>query len=643
MQSTEQHIESLRASEEHLRYLVEGVKEYAIFMLDPAGKVLTWNSGANLIFGYSSVEAIGGSYAQFFRTESGVSVQQQCRYELERAAQQGSFEIAGWRFRKDGSRFWSDGILTALYNEQGEVRGFAKITRDLTQEHWQDRLLHSVLDHTIDSIICIDSEGLIEAFNEAAEGAFGYSKAEILGNNISTLLPDPPREPKSYMQNFLQAKTVKTFGVGREVQAQHKDGTSFPVRLQVSDLPAELDDSRHYTAIIHNLTEHRKLEAQVLVSQKMEAFGQLAGGVAHDFNNLLTVINGYSEMLLRECAEDDPSKAFLMQILRAGERASSLTRQMLAFSRQQILEPKVLNLNAVVKDAERLLGRLIGEDLMIVMNLSSTLDPVKIDPGQMEQVIMNLVVNARDAMPDGGEITMETRNILLDNSYVETHPEVKAGYYVLLAVADSGSGMAADIVQRIFEPFFTTKDMGKGTGLGLSVVQGIVKQSGGSIQVQSEIGVGTTFNVYLPAVRERLSKSAALGELQPALGTETILLVEDENAVREVTAVALHGAGYTVLKASRGNEAMQLMVSHAESIDLLITDVVMPEMSGGKLAEILQVRYPRLKILFLSGYMDDALIRNGIQQDRVAFLHKPFTVSSLTRKVRDVLDHEQES
>jgi PAS domain S-box-containing protein len=402
--------------------------------------------------------------------------------------------------------------------------------------------------------------------------------------------------------------------------------------------PAEGRVVRLYGGV-QDITERKRLEEQLRQAQKMEAVGQLAAGVAHDFNNLLTIIAGYSEILLPGLPAADPRREMVSQIRQAGERAALLTRQLLAFSRQTVLEPKIIDLNVVVCDNEKLLLRLIGEDVQLTAVLDPTLAPVKVDPGQVGQVIMNLAVNARDAMPTGGKLTIETGNVVLDEGSAAMDPEARPGRYALLAVTDTGTGMTPEIRAHIFEPFFTTKGPGKGTGLGLATVYGIVKQSGGFIVVYSELGRGTTFKLYFPFAEGRISTGRSFPGIKPiAQGSETILLVEDEDAVRSMVRLMLEEAGYSVLEASRGSEALRLASEHPGPVHLLITDVVMPEMGGRELVERLAGLRREIKVLYLSGYTHDAVVRHGVLQAEVAFLQKPFTMAALANKVREVLD-----
>jgi signal transduction histidine kinase/CheY-like chemotaxis protein len=400
----------------------------------------------------------------------------------------------------------------------------------------------------------------------------------------------------------------------------------------------EIAGQKCIIAFFQDITERKSLEKQLRQAQKMEAIGQLAGGIAHDFNNLLGIIIGYSQLFEEQLDEKHPLKPKVAQIQKAGERAAALTRQLLAFSRQQVLEPKVLDLNAVVADMSKMLHRLIGEDIDLVTVPAPDLGHVKADQGQMEQVIMNLAVNARDAMPQGGKLTITTANADLDDVYVRQHLAGAPGPYVVLQVSDTGCGMDRDTQARIFEPFFTTKESGKGTGLGLSTVYGVVKQSEGYIWVYSEPGQGTTFKIYLPRVDQPETPAEPVsGVRKDARGTETILVVEDAQALRELTRELLESAGYTVLEASDGAEALRIAKEHHGPIHLLLTDVVMPGMDGRALAESMVVSHPDLKVLYVSGYTDDAILRHGIFDSKITLLQKPFRREDLTRKVRDVL------
>jgi len=430
-----------------------------------------------------------------------------------------------------------------------------------------------------------------------------------------------------------------------EVEAtwKRKDGLLLKVQLSVRAVRNVASGVAYYETIVRDVTEQRRLQAQLMQAQKMEAVGRLAGGVAHDFNNLLTVIISYSDLLLEDLGRDDPKREDVAAVRKAAEGAAALTHQLLAFSRQQVLQPKVLDVNATVANTEKLLRRLIGEDIQLVAKLGSGLGSVKADPGQIEQVIMNLAVNARDAMPAGGQLTIETANVEMDEAYVRGHPLAQPGRYVMLAVSDTGTGMDEQTKAHIFEPFFTTKELGKGTGLGLATVYGIVKQSGGFIWLYSEPGHGTSFKIYMPRVDESAERATPAAAAPLPRGTETILVVEDAPAVRAVTRQVLERQGYTVLEAPNGGAALVLATKHHGPIHLLLTDVVMPGVNGRQLAEQLARPRPDMMVLFTSGYTDDSVVRHGVLESGIAYLQKPFTPDGVARKVREVLDSSRDS
>src|SRR5256885_597626 len=476
--------------------------------------------------------------------------------------------------------------------------------------------------------------GRFVSANAALARMLGYSSpAQLLTLDMARDVYTDPDERRRLVE-----RDTYTDRVYDELEAtwERKDGTH--IRVQLSVRASRDKDGRveFYEAFVRDITTQRQLEAQLVQAQKMEAIGRLAGGVAHDFNNLLTVILSYSELLLEELPKDSSNRDDIGQIRKAAQGASELTRQLLAFSRQQVLEPKVVDLNAAVTGIERLLARVLREDIQLRCTLSADAGTVRVDPGQLEQVIMNLAVNARDAMPNGGRLTVETANVDLDETYMQARPLAAPGRYVMLAVTDTGTGMGAATQARIFEPFFTTKEIGKGTGLGLATVQGIVQQSGGFIWVYSEPDHGTVFKIYLPRVDEPASTGDAATAAQTR-GTETVLVVEDVPAVRAVTREMLKRYGYNVLEAADGPTALQLAAAYAEPIHLLLTDVVMPEMNGRDLADRIQAARPATRVLFMSGYTDDAVVRHGILQDGIAYLQKPFTPGSLATKVREVL------
>ncbi|MBA2734763.1 MAG: response regulator [Acidobacteria bacterium] len=497
-------------------------------------------------------------------------------------------------------------------------------------------------------IVGITPEGTTTFVNQAIRQVAGYEPDELIGRDWwRVLYPDEEyRQVERLLKDFEHGAVVNY-----EMELTTKNGEKRCVSWNSVNRLNEHNELVEIIGIGNDITEQvlsrRRLETtedQLRQSQKLESVGMLAGGIAHDFNNLLTVITGYSELMLRRLDKVDPLARNVEEIKKAAERATSLTRQLLAFSRKQVLQPKVLDLNSVVANIEKMLGRLVGEDMELRTSPGAGLGQVKADPGQIEQVILNLVVNARDAMPKGGKITIETANVYLDNEYAREHIAIQPGWYAMLAVTDTGCGMDAETQKYIFEPFFTTKEQGKGTGLGLSTVYGIVKQSGGNIWAYSEVGVGTTFKIYLPLVNEQVSEPEPdAARPEKVVGTETILLAEDEEMVRNLARESLKMHGYTVLTAANAGEALLICQQHVGTIHLLMTDVVMPRMSGKELAEQLLRLRPETRVLYMSGYAADAIVHHGILDKDIAFIGKPFTPDALVLKVVEVLQQDRSS
>jgi len=477
------------------------------------------------------------------------------------------------------------------------------------------------------------------AVNCAALNHYGYSREEFLLMTIKDIRSET--DIPVLLDSISPDAGLNLAGAWKH---QKKDGTVIDV--EIISHPLVFAGRNAKLVLVNDITERkraedalRETEAQLRQSQKLEGVGQLAGGIAHDFNNLLTVINGFCALAMRGLQAEDPLLGNLREIMKAGDRATSLTRQLLAFSRRQVLQPRILNLDSVVTDMEKMLRPLIGENIDLRAVLEPTLGSVKADPGQIEQIILNLVVNARDSMPEGGKLTIETDNVYLDEEYVKNHLGAQAGPHVMLAVTDSGRGMDQPTQARIFEPFFTTKELGKGTGLGLSTVYGIVKQSGGNIWVYSELDRGTTFKIYLPRVDEGAQEYKRASDLDHlAYGTETILLVEDEETLRKLAHQILSTYGYQVLDAASGDEALSLSRQHQGTIHLLLTDVIMPAMSGREVAARLLEGRPETRVLFMSGYTDDAIVHQGVLEHSANFIQKPFAPDSLASRVREVLD-----
>jgi PAS domain S-box-containing protein len=543
------------------------------------------------------------------------------RKRVERALQEKNVELekAGWAQKR-------------AEELEGEILEHTRA--ELAVRHERDRA-QRYLDAAEVILLALDLDGRITLINRKGCDLLGWTERELLGRDwIETCLPDRIREACRQRLPDLFAGTLP---VGEDpVLTRSGEERLIEWRSRVLR-----DDAGRATGTLSSgtdITERRTLEEQYQQAQKMEAIGRLAGGVAHDFNNLLTVILGFCELLLADIDPGDPRRADIAEIQKAGMSAAVLTRQLLAFGRKQIIEATVLDLNVVVADMRPMLGRLIGEDVKVVLGLGPDLSPVSADRGQVEQIVLNLAVNARDAMPKGGTLTIETANVDLDEQYTKTHLAVKTGPYVVLTVTDTGTGMTPQVKARLFEPFFTTKDVGKGTGLGLATVHGIVMRSGGSVNVSSEVGRGTSFKVYFPrADPNEMAVNAPPTVDRPRARAQTILVVEDAEELRDLTSRLLRRLGYTVLVAANADEALQ-MFERNPSIDVILTDVVMPGASGPELTRRLIEQRPGLKVIYMSGYTEEAIVQHGVLKPGIAFLHKPFTSEALGRKLRETLD-----
>jgi PAS domain S-box-containing protein len=533
-------------------------------------------------------------------------------------------------------------LIPAVERELAENRGREarrEAERALRESEQQVRLL---LDSTGEGIFGVDRQGRCTFANRAALNMLGGAgQGALVGRPIHDILHRGRADGVRCSEDDCRLRRVLGADEGGYLDDEgldRADGVRFAAEIRL--FPVVRDGQRSGSvASFVDVTHRKRLEAQLRQAQKMEAIGSLAGGVAHDFNNLLSVILSYAEMMLDEVKVGDPMRAEIEEIKKAGERASVLTRQLLAFSRQQLLQPRVLDLNHILNGLQSMLRRLLGEDVELSLLTARALGQVRADPGQIEQVVMNLVVNARDAMPDGGKISIETDNVDLGAAYAAVHIGVTPGPYVLMAVTDTGIGMDAATQSRIFEPFFTTKDKGKGTGLGLSMIFGIVQQSGGHIWVYSEPGKGTTFRIYLPRVDGVVEPIDSVPSAPVTLrGNETVLLVEDDDQVRAISRTILRRHGYNVLEAANGGEAFLACERYTAKIHILITDVVMPRMSGRQLAERVAPLRPEMKVLYLSGYTENTIVHHGMLDAGIAFLQKPIVPDSLLRKVREVLD-----
>ncbi len=626
--------EALKESEERYRNLIEQSNDAIYLLFNNRFEII--NRRFTEMFGITLEEANSPdfNFLQLVAPKSIPFLQERIRRQQRGEKLEPIYEFTA--IDKSGNEIDCEVSVSYIKYKGGVAT--QGILRDITERKRAERQLSrlaAVIEQSSETVVITDVDGNIEYVNPAFEKTTGYTLEEVLGQNPRVLKSG--HQDEQFYRELWETITSGNIWKGSFINRK-KDGTLYYEDATIFPIKDRNGNIINFAAVKRDVTPERMLEEQVRQAQKMEAIGKLAGGVAHDFNNLLTVINGYCELLQTKIKPNQPFYREIELIRRAGERASALTSQLLAFSRRQVIQPEVLNLNRVVAATEKMLRRLIGEDVELITVLEPNLKSVKIDPVQVDQVIMNLAVNARDAMPQGGKLTIETANVHLDEEYTRAHLGARPGDYVMLAISDTGVGMDHEIQKHIFEPFFTTKGKGKGTGLGLSTVYGIVKQNNGFIWVYSEPGKGTTFKIYFPQVEEDSQTSdSQLDEISDLRGDETILLVEDDDGVRELAQITLRESGYQVMVARNGNEALRLLDGHPEPIHLLLTDVIMPEMSGRQLAEKVLRKRPDIKVLYMSGYTYNAIVHHGVLEEGTEFIQKPFNAQNLLRKVREVL------
>lgn len=634
-------ISERKRAEERIRQLATIVEQSndAIIGKSIDGIITSWNRGAERLYGYTEAEMLGQPISVLAAPgyeEKGTGMMA----KMKRGDAVPPYEAV--RRRKNGELINVSLALSAVRDQDGRVVGFSAIARDVTERKRTEqklRQLASIVEHSNDAIFGNTLEGIVTSWNQGAQKLYGYTEEEMLGKPLSILCPPgKEHEPAEVMARARRGEPVENY----EVVRRRKSGRLAHIALTLSPTRDADGQVVGVSVIARDITERKELEAQLRQAQKMEAVGQLAGGVAHDFNNLLAVMRGNAELLLLDAAGKDATETeCLNQIVRAAERAASLTRQLLVFSRKQAMQARPLALDELVADVTKMLKRVMREDMALECRLGPQLPLVQADPGMMEQVLLNLAVNARDAMPKGGKLTILTEAVTLDAAAAHGNADRRPGDFVAMSVSDTGTGIAPEDLPRIFEPFFTTKEAGKGTGLGLSTVYGIVQQHQGWIEVSSQLGTGTTFKIYLPAIGRAARASRTDLQERVSGGTETILLVEDEYGVRMVTRRVLESHGYKVLEASSGWEALELWERHGSGISLLLTDMVMGDrVSGRELAEQLRARKPGLKVVFLSGYSTDVIGHNTtfFKRPDNYFLHKPCEAATLLKTVRECLD-----
>jgi two-component system, cell cycle sensor histidine kinase and response regulator CckA len=624
-----------RGRRTELAAIVDGADD-AILSKNLDGAILTWNPAAERMYGYPASEAIGKSVSMLLPPDRPDEIS--AIFDRLRAGERVEhFETT--RLHKDGRVIDISLTVSPLLDSQHRLVGAASIARDITDRRENEARLQryaAIVEASEDAIVSRGLDGVISTWNRGAERLFGYTAGEMIGRRIDDVSGKNPFDGGTNLEDLREQLHGGMHPKPFETRMQRGDGSSVDVSVGTSPISDAAGEVVGVAGVIRDMTEHRRLEAQLNRSQKLEAIGSLAGGVAHDFNNVLTIIRGMCELVLGEL-RDEELRAKVGQIDLAAEHAAGLTRQLLAFSRQQVMRPEPTDLNTIVETTLELAERVIHEQIDLKRQLARGLPPVHVDRGQIQQVILNLCINARDAMARGGTITVRTSTATLDEAYASTHLDVTPGSYALLEVPDTGVGMDEETASRIFDPFFTTKS--EGTGLGLATVHGIVRQSGGHIWVYSELGLGTTFKVYLPVATNQV---AARSTVRPAArsfeGHETILVVEDNNLLRPIIAQMLEPHGYTVLLAADGVDALAVAAEHRGTIDLLLTDVVMPRLDGRELSEEILEQSPGTKVLFSSGYPEDTVVRTGIAEATVAFIQKPYVAADLLATIRAMFE-----
>lgn len=637
---------ALHRNEAQLK-LVSDTVPTMIMHIDTQLNALFVNRACQQWFGLTEKEALGKNMKEIFDETTF----QMILPEFKRALSNETFTIERSSFLKNGSRYLRFNYVPDI-DKKGEVQGFFIFGIDLTENKLAEEELRkseqrfrSLVNSIAQIVWTADADGkLLTALT--AHGKLLEGTSENLMDDWAFRLH--PTDKERAIEDFARSiKTKKKYK--SEYQMLHEDGTYHYYVSRGTPVYEKDGKIREWVGTLTDITKSklsedqlRKSEEELRQAQKLESVGRLAGGIAHDFNNMLTAINGYSDLTLRRLDENDPLRRNIEEIKKAGERSASLTQQLLAFSRRQILQVKVIDINQTISESIVMLQRLIGEDIQIVSKLNSEIDFIKADSGQLSQMLLNLVVNSRDAMPQGGTITIKTDNVYLNEDFINQHGGSKIGHYVMLAVTDNGIGIDEETCQQIFEPFFTTKEVGKGTGLGLSTVYGIVSQLGGYILVNSMVGKGTTFEIYLPAEYEsKISPENQTVVNEAQTGLETILLVEDEELVRKLSRQVLETCGYKVIEAKDGFEALEFCKKNGQQIDLLLTDVVMPLMNGRELAESIMQLHSKIKVLFTSGYTEDSIIQHSVRESETNFIQKPFTFDELAHKVRELLDNEK--